>query len=244
MYSYKTRIRYSELDATGHLKIESLLDYFQDCSTFQSEDQGIGAEYLKKQHMVWVMSYWQIQVERYPVLGETVTVGTLPYEFKGFMGFRNFVMIDEEGKRIACANTLWSLIHTENATPMRPTEEMIGKYVLEPKIQMDYEPRKIKVPEKLSPGSEIQIKSHHLDTNQHVNNGQYVKIAMDCITKMPQIIQLRAEYRKQAYLNDILIPYTAVTEEGRYIVVLKNEQDAVCCIVELQGKEYYGKDKK
>ena len=41
MYSYQSRIRYSELDETGHLKIESLLDYFQDCSTFHSEDLGL-----------------------------------------------------------------------------------------------------------------------------------------------------------------------------------------------------------
>ena len=35
MYQYQTRIRYSELDESGHLKPEALLDYFQDCSTFQ-----------------------------------------------------------------------------------------------------------------------------------------------------------------------------------------------------------------
>ena len=39
MYQYQTRIRYSELDESGHLKPEALLDYFQDCSTFQSEDE-------------------------------------------------------------------------------------------------------------------------------------------------------------------------------------------------------------
>ena len=44
MYQYQTRIRYSELDESGHLRPEALLDYFQDCSTFQSEDLK-GAEY-------------------------------------------------------------------------------------------------------------------------------------------------------------------------------------------------------
>ena len=52
MYTYQTRIRYSELDETGHLKTEALLDHFQDCSTFHSEDLGLGVNYLKKQHMV------------------------------------------------------------------------------------------------------------------------------------------------------------------------------------------------
>ena len=86
MYNYQSRIRYSELDETGHLKIESLLDYFQDCSTFHSEDLGLGVEYVQDRHMVWVMSSWQMVVERYPKLGEEVTIGTATYKFKGFIG--------------------------------------------------------------------------------------------------------------------------------------------------------------
>ncbi|MGN0376490.1 MAG: acyl-[acyl-carrier-protein] thioesterase [Suilimivivens sp.] len=233
MYSYQTRIRYSELDETGHLKIESLLDYFQDCSTFHSEDIGLGVEYLKKQHMVWVMSSWQIVVERYPVLGEVVTVGTLPYAFKGFIGYRNFLMKDAQDNRIACANTIWSLIDTQTARPLKPTEEMMEKYVLEPKIDMEYAPRKIVIPDGARKGEEVTIKSHHLDTNHHVNNGQYIRIAMDSLREECHIKQLRAEYKKQVYLDDILVPYIAKAESGENVVVLKNKEDDVCCVVEL-----------
>ena len=136
MYTYQTRIRYSELDETGHLKIEALLDHFQDCSTFHSEDLGLGVNYLKKQHMVWVMSSWQIVVERYPELGETVTLGTAPYDFKGFIGYRNFLMKDGEGNGIACANSIWSLIDTESGRPVKPNAEMLEKYVLETKLPL------------------------------------------------------------------------------------------------------------
>ncbi|MBD5455720.1 MAG: acyl-[acyl-carrier-protein] thioesterase [Lachnospiraceae bacterium] len=234
MYSYQTRIRYSELDETGHLKMESLLDYFQDCSTFHSEDIGLGVEYLKKSHMVWVMSSWQIVTERYPALGEIVTVGTAPYEFKSFIGYRNFLMTDSEGKRLACANTVWSLINTETGKPVKPTEEMLEKYVLDPPLDMEYAPRKIRVPDGALAGEEVIIKPHHLDTNHHVNNGQYVRIAMDSLEKKHRIRQLRAEYRKQVFLNDVLVPHTLITQPGTYVVVLKDREDNICCIVELQ----------
>lgn len=234
MYSYQTRIRYSELDETGHLKIESLLDYFQDCSTFHSEDIGLGVEYLKKQHMVWVMSSWQIIVERYPVLGEVVTVGTMPYAFKGFVGYRNFLMLDAEGSRIAYANTIWSLIDTETARPIKPTAEMLERYVLEAKLEMEYAPRKIVVPENFRIGEKVMIKTHHLDTNHHVNNGQYIRIAMESLGRECCIRQLRAEYKKQVYLNDVLVPYISKTETGAYVVSMKDKEDTVCCIVELQ----------
>ena len=45
MYSFNSRVRYSEVNKDGRLKLVSLLDYFQDCSTFHSEDAGMGTEY-------------------------------------------------------------------------------------------------------------------------------------------------------------------------------------------------------
>ena len=233
MYSYESRIRYSELDATGHLKIEALLDYFQDCSTFHSEDLGVGVEYLKKENRVWVLSSWQIIVERYPRLGERVTIATVPYDFKGFIGFRNFWMLDGEGKRIACANTIWTLIDTENNKPVKPSQEILDTYTLSEKIDMDYAPRKITLPSEMIKGEEIEIRQHHLDTNRHVNNVQYVRIAMDNIPGECKIRQLRAEYKKQSYLGDALVPYVSAGEDGTYVVVLKDKEENIACVVEI-----------
>lgn len=235
MYSYKSRIRYSELDETGHLRLESLLDYFQDCSTFHSEDIGLGVDYLRERHLVWVLSSWQIVVNRYPRLGENVETGTAPYEFKGFIGFRNFCMKDEAGNYLAYANTLWSLLDTQTAKPAKPSEEMLKGYVLEPKLDMEYAPRRIPVPEFGEDGEPVLIRPHHLDTNHHVNNGQFVRIALDSLGKNYRVGQLRAEYKKQVMLGDILVPYIADAGDGRCVVALKDKEGTVCCIVELQG---------
>ena len=52
MYTFDSRIRYSETDYAGKLSMASLINYFQDASTFQSEDIGMGTGYLKKNHLV------------------------------------------------------------------------------------------------------------------------------------------------------------------------------------------------
>lgn len=233
MYSYQNRIRYSELDENGHLKVEALLDHFQDCSTFHSEDLGVGMDYLSKKHMVWVMSAWQIVVKRYPVLGEKVTVATAPYDFKSFLGYRNFWMLDESGEKVAYANSIWTLLDTITGHPVKPDRELIETYELSPALDMDYAPRKIGVPKGLVPGETVQIRKHHLDTNHHVNNGQYVRIAIDSLEKESRIRQLRAEYKKQVVLGDTLTPWI-LKEEENTVVVLKNQAEDVCCIVELQ----------
>lgn len=222
MYTFESRIRYSETDSDGKLTMASLINYFQDCSTFQSEDLGIGIEYLKGQHQVWVLSSWQIVVERYPALCEKVKVGTFAYDMKGFLGYRNFAMLDESGAYIAKANSLWSLLDTETGRPCQVSEYVSSKYSREPKLAMDYAPRKIAVPDNVIRREPVVVKKHHLDTNHHVNNQQFVSIAMDYLEEGFRVGSFRAEYKKQAFLDDVLIPCVAKADD-RVVVALQNE---------------------
>lgn len=230
MYQFQSKIRYSQLDSQGSLSLPALLDYFQDCSIFQSEELGVGVDYLKERELIWALSSWQIVVKRYPRLCENVTIGTAPYGFKGFIGFRNFWMLDEKGEEIAAANSVWSLIHT-SGKPAKPMPEMLEKYTLSPRREMAYADRKIRFEGEGIPESPINVMAHHLDTNLHVNNGQYVRIAMDYLPEEFSIGQLRAEYKMQAVLGTTMYP--VLFEGGEKMgISLQNEEGAVYCNVE------------
>ncbi len=231
MYTFDARIRFSEVDSEGWLTMAALLNYFQDCSTFQSEDLGLGIEYLKERHMVWVLSSWQIVVKRYAGLCERVKVGTCPYEFRGFLGYRNFAMTGEDGQHLAVANSLWTLLDTDTWKPVMPTEEMRQGYALEERLDMEYAPRKIAVPQDGEKREPILVRKHHLDTNHHVNNGQYVDMAMEFLPDDFEIRQMRAEYKKQALLDQVLYPYVSL-QEGQCVVSLLDEADKPYVIVE------------
>lgn len=231
MYSFDSRIRYSEIEESGALSIQSLIDYFQDCSTFQSEDLNLGVETLHKIKRVWVVSAWQIIIHELPRLCDYVKICTCPYDFKGFMGFRNFWMVNEEGKRIAEANSIWTYLDTESGTPVKVTEDMMEAFKREPKLDMEYAPRKIALPKEMEAGEPIEIHRQHLDTNHHVNNGQYIKLAMDAVELKEMVHQLRVEYKKQVLLGEVLTPYIGETE-GKTVVVLRDRENKDCCVVE------------
>ena len=50
MYEYESRIGFSRCDVYKRLTLAGLIDMFQDCSTFQSEDIGFGFDVLEKQN--------------------------------------------------------------------------------------------------------------------------------------------------------------------------------------------------
>ena len=233
MYTFGSRIRYSETDFEGKLSMASLINYFQDASIFQSEDIGMGVKYLKENHLAWVLSAWQIVVGRYPDACEHVTIGTMPYDMKGFLGYRNFCMMDKGGNYIAKANTLWSLLNTETGKPVPVPEDMLAAYPLEEKLDMEYAPRRIAIPKDGEKREAVVVKKHHLDTNHHVNNQQFIAIAMEYLEENFTVGQVRAEYKMQAFLDDVLYPYVA-WDNGNVVVVLENEKGSPYVVVECQ----------
>lgn len=231
IYTFESRVRYSEIGEDQKLTLNSIVNYFQDCSTFQSEEIGLGVNALAQRQQVWLLLSWQICVDRYPKLGEKIAVKTWAYDFKGFYGHRNFLMEDEDGNRLAYANSLWGFIDLKTNRPMLVPEEEISGYQFEEKLDMDYAPRKIKIPKESRKMESFQVRQYHLDTNHHVNNGQYVRMAMEMIPRDFKIRQMRAEYKLQAYLGDMVYPQISKID-NTYTIVLDNQENKPYVIVE------------
>ena len=210
-YSFTSRIRYSEIGEDGNLTLPGLINYFQDCSTFQSEAIGEGVAELKKRGCAWVLSAWQIHVRRYPSLGEAVKITTWASGFKGFLGMRNFTMETEDGEMLACANSIWSYVN----------------------IDEDFGERKVKMPEADFIGEPFPVRPHNLDTNHHVNNAQFISLAGECLPKNFTVHRMRAEYKQQAHLGDVLHPLRAETENSCFIS-LNDEKGQPYVVVEFQ----------
>lgn len=231
MYTFQSRVRYSETDSNERLTLPAITDYFQDCGTFQSEELGLGVQYLQESHLAWVLSAWQIVVETYPRLCDEIRISTFPYGFKGFLGYRNYTMDRADGTRMAYANAIWTLLNMETMKPVRATEEMMRKYVLSEKLPMEYAPRKIGGALSGEWLEGFSVKRYHLDSNHHVNNAWYVKMAFCCIPETAHIRQMQAEYKKQALLGDFILPNVAVLE-NRYIVSLCSEEKEPYAVIE------------
>ena len=104
---------------------------------------------------------------------------------------------------------------------------------------MEYGSRKIAIPDEAEAieAEEILIRTHHLDTNNHVNNGQYVRMAIESLSdKEIRVGAMRVEYKKQALLGDILYPViykVSKNEAMTYTINLRDANGSPVCIVEL-----------
>ena len=235
MYQFSSRVRYSEVNSEKILTLPALLDYLQDCCTFQSEELGVGVDYLADNHAAWVLSSWQIRICRYPEIGEQITVSTWPYDFKGFYGYRSFKVEGKEGELLAYANSLWVFMDTDTMRPVRIEKQMVDAYLpqMAEIIGTDWGNRKICVPEGGTAGEPIRVQRCHIDTNHHVNNGKYVQMAEEFLPEDFEVGELRVEYKKAAVLGDVLTPVSCV-DENQVTVTLADEAGKTCAIVQFE----------
>ena len=218
VFEFDAHIRYSEVDHRGLLKLPALIDYFQDCSTFQSEALGIGMAWLKEQRRAWVLTHWQIVIDRYPALAEPVSVGTFASAFKGLTASRYFYLRDRTGALIARAHSSWAFRDLERNRPVRPTPEHIDPYGTAEPLDMPAEERR---------------ERYQIDTNEHVNNCQYVQMALDVLPREEVPVQVRVDYKRAAVLGDTIFPGLASAGDTA-VVALEDESGAPYAVVELK----------
>lgn len=235
MYTFESRVRYSEVDHTELITLPAIINYFQDCSTFQSEDLGVGIDYLKEKQQGWILSSWQIIVNRYPGMGEKIDISTWATGFEGLYGTRNFRMRDEKKETVAYANSIWVFMDMKKGRPVKPDADDIAKYGLDEPLEMEYASRKITLPKETEELAAFPVRKYHIDTNEHVNNCQYVQMALEVLAEEIRVRQARVEYKKSAVYGDEIFPKVA-REEGRTVVELCDIKGKPYAVVELIGE--------
>ena len=235
MYKMDVRVRYSECGTDNKMRISAIINYFQDCTTQNSEEIGVGHDYLVEKNRAWILNSWQVEIARRPKVGESIEVGTWATGFKGVFGPRDFYMTTSEGEELARAHSLWVYIDTETGRPIKPTEEEIAVYEVGEPILMEEVSRKIKVPEGAIKVDTFPVHKYHIDTNAHVNNSKYIELACEALPEEFEVQKLRVEYKKAAVLGD-RIELRRVTEDERIVVELCDEDGNTYAIVEFIGE--------
>lgn len=216
MYTFKTKVRYSEINVNRVVRPEAIVNFLQDCTMFHSNSVGGGVDFYKQEKKAWVLNSWQIEVKRQLLEEEEITVCTWPYDFTGAYGHRNFMILDSKGEHVVEANTLWVFTDLTTGRPVKLTEDIVNLYDMDEKLDMEYLDRKIKIPQELEGVKQIDVPvlKNFIDTNGHVNNGKYIGCASEYIPEGYMVERIRAEYKRPAVIGDTFYPVVYTWQES------------------------------
>lgn len=242
-YYYRERVRFSEVDETGHMTPYALLNNLQDCATFHSEDSGIGMMRNRELSQAWVITDMQLKILAYPKYNQDISTATWTTRFRGPVGHRCFEITGSDGELLAAAHSEWVFMDLAHQVPMNVPKEQEA-YGLNPDLDITVQTGKRKVRPKGTWEEKNSFPAvwEYLDTNGHVNNAQYVRLARNYLPEGREIQGLRAEWKKSAMLHDILVPWVQTEDDSFFVQFTDGENGDIFFVCEMTCQEVHPDD--
>lgn len=234
-HTFSSIVSSSQTDSKGNMKLFSALQWMQDCSVIAFMSDTSFCEWLQANQVTPVVNFRQLEVLRVPRLMEKLTCSTYVYEVQGAFGYRNTAIYDEQGTPCYMSWVIACYANLETGRLSRIPREVQNTLQLPPRLEMTYGTRKIALPDApLQPLAPIPVQQNDIDYNNHVNNAQYIRMALECLPEDFQIGSLRVEYKKAVSPGSTIMPSIAFSANTACIIM--EVEGSICCVVEFTAR--------
>ena len=206
------RIRAFEVDANDRLKVNTILDYYQDAASIDAERLNIGYTNFIPKGLTWVLSWAKFEFLRFPKFDDEVKIQTWGKKQHKLYSIRDYLMFDSKNKITCRGTSAWLLLDSKSLRPKILPQ-------LFPEIKMhDKLDALTDLPQKLIPASQTediyktQIRYSDIDLNQHANNTKYVEFMLDCFDK---------EFQEEHAVKSFTVSFNAESKYGDEIQLKK-----------------------
>jgi acyl-ACP thioesterase len=220
MFSLNEQVTTSTCDSEGRLKLYSALQMMQDCSELWLDSEPAARDFFAHNNMTQLLASRQVEVVRVPEYKERLTVTTSIYGMKPMFGFRNTFIYDAQGR--VCYKT-WAMgaFVNKSTGKLQPIDDdVLASITLDEQKPMNYLDRRIIVPKVEGQDMpSIQVLRADIDYNKHLNNANYIRMAMELLPADFVVSGLRVEYKSPARLGDLLEPVVYNTGQGYFVTL-------------------------
>ena len=221
-YTVPHEVTYYECDVNGTMTLSSMVAVAVKVSEEQSEKLGRGSDFVRRFGVTWIITNYQIFVERLPKVGEHVQVATQATEYNKYFCYRTFWILDEQGNELVRLETIFAMMNMETRKMNSVPEEIIAPYESE-------KTKKIKRFPKLQPvdlekGEQLpfRVRFYDIDSNHHVNNSIYFNWILDALgfdfltSYVPKYVHIRFD-KEVEYGNQIESHFEKVPQADKLL---------------------------
>uniref|UniRef100_Q9ZTF9 Acyl-[acyl-carrier-protein] hydrolase n=1 Tax=Cuphea hookeriana TaxID=36775 RepID=Q9ZTF9_CUPHO len=225
-------IRSYEIGADRTTSIETLMNMFQETSLNHCKSNGLlndgfgRTPEMCKKGLIWVVTKMQVEVNRYPIWGDSIEVNTWVSESgKNGMG-RDWLISDcSTGEILVRATSVWAMMNQKTRRlskfPFEVRQEIAPNFVDSvPVIEDDRKLHKLDVKTGDSIHNGLTPRWNDLDVNQHVNNVKYIgwilKSVPTDVFEAQELCGVTLEYRRECGRDSVMESVTAMdpSKEG------------------------------
>ncbi|GCF93351.1 acyl-ACP thioesterase [Enterococcus florum] len=215
-YSMQHEVAYYQCDINQTMTFPAMLSVVIKASSDQSDQLERGTEAINQLGLTWVITQTEININRMPRDGETITVITEPTAFNKFFCYRSFWINDGQGNLLVKIDMAFVLMKIEERKMSSVDAELMAPYESE-------QIKKIKRWDKIEAVTDGKQRLYHvrfydLDSNHHVNNAMYFNWMIDVlgydfmVEHTPVYVNVKFD-KEVLYGNDIHSLYQIIEED-------------------------------
>ena len=236
VYQEKKRVACYESDSTEKMLPTTAMNYFQEASTNQGNQLGVGGNYLKANNLAWFLVKYVIQFNDYPRYQDEVTVTTRATGMDKFCATRRFTIEDAVGAAKVVADTQWLLINRDTEKMERIDEHPeMDAYQCFEKGQPIF--KKIAKINRIDLEKSFSVRFLDIDFNKHVNHVKYLAWAIEVlpleVVKSKVLSEAKMVYKAQCFYGDQVRALAEQLEQNHYRIDIVNQDNTILCQLEL-----------
>jgi acyl-ACP thioesterase len=235
MFEKQFQLRYSDMNKYGEASPVTILALLEEAASEHCSHIGYGLDYLYSQNIGWVLLAACIEMNRYPVFRERITIRTWMSQYTTTRGYRENIIYDEEGKIIGSGRCLWLFYDIKRKRPVKIFDEIKTKWsAYKPESDYDID-GKINAPGTFARQKQLHVCNYDMDMNNHVNNLRYLQwlletvpddVTQDCYVSLVDI-----RFLKEAYNGHTIESCTVAAQKNYFAHAINNLTDGSACAI-------------
>lgn len=172
-------LRFGDCDTYKRGTVFSIMKLLTELSGEDYEHKGLGHSFLWDRGQTFLITRMRLEFKRFPQYSETVVAETWERTVKGPYFYREYDVRSQNGEQLITGTGMWLLVDPISREILRPTALVGGLPKENPETVGCAPCKKLKLNQDLPVLGQRPIYYSDLDSNGHVNNAVYGKIATD-----------------------------------------------------------------
>lgn len=181
-YSQKFVITIYDIDFCGNLKLNSILNYFQEVATRHAMILNIDYHNLIKVNEFWVLSRICAEVDRYPKLGDEITVVTYPISPRLVDCDRDYYILDKSGEVLIRGVSKWLILDSNTHKIKKVNPRYFEGLSFFDKRAIQNPEWKVEQVENMEEVYNNKVTLDDIDFNRHMNNSKYANVIFNAFS--------------------------------------------------------------
>lgn len=226
IYSEDFQIRASEVDTSGNITYSAICSLFQEVAGNHALLLNFDITDLHKKGLTWVLHRMDIKIDEFPKWRDIITVETWPAAGDALRAYRNYRILDSNGKVLGVCLSYWMMINMETRRPTRMTEDILNTRLSDREHVLPVTSERIPKITESSTEKKVVVRKSDLDMNQHVNNARYLEWMQEPLNngQISRTKRIDIVFVRESLYGDSITSKTQTIDDSSTLNQLENQK--------------------